>query len=688
MPPEPNDTALPELPNITLSSTPLNRGPFASVYRGWDRVHRCDVIVKVQRGADDPVAMERFRREAAVMGRLRHPNIVALYRFYDGDPAALVMEYVPGRTLEALVSADGWLPPLRVAAIMEEIAAALDCAHAQGIVHRDVKPSNILLARRGPARLSDFGVAHIGSDDAPLTVMGDILGTIEYASPEQLHGNERPDGRSDVYSLAAVAYFALAATPPFRAADNSTQAQLSVMHRQVFADPPPLRFHREDLSPAIENVVLRGLAKAPEARYQSAGQFAAALRGAIEAEAGLPEGRAMAASSRRTGAMAGALAGATLLLLAAAGFWKVNHMETPALNPAQETLHFPLNHPLVPVVPTTPVQVKAPPAPPKPIIVAAKPPVVAVLPRPLVVPVPLPAPKPVAIKQVVLPKPTKIAPVVKPIPLPKKTVVIQHLRVIAPPQLAVLPLPEPTKITPAKPSAPAQAWLYIYANQNIAALGQTPRMASIHAQAVYVDGRLVPALAAGQWALLPAGTHVVSFFPEARSGFSPHLGITVTLSPHARVYQQILLPVQTRPAAPRVAVLPLPPHPQSKRLTPPKPTVTKPTTPKSTVPKPQEGASKMGWVYVTGVRTVNEVGQASETVHVPAQSVLVDGKPVPELAGGHWVQLRAGHHVLTFEPQPGMEAGPGSISFTLTAQSHLSQQVSLPTTAPVHLRNP
>ncbi len=141
----------------------------------------------MQRATDDPVARDRFRREAAVMGRLRHPNIVALYRFYDGNPAALVMEYVPGPTLAALVSADGWLPPARAAAVIEGVAAALDLAHAQGIIHRDVKPSNILLPKRGPARLTDFGVAHI-EGDAPLTVMGDILGTIEYASPEQVHG--------------------------------------------------------------------------------------------------------------------------------------------------------------------------------------------------------------------------------------------------------------------------------------------------------------------------------------------------------------------------------------------------------------------------------------------------------------------------------------------------------------------
>ena len=328
MPPATDPAALPALPDITLALKPLSRGPFAAVYRGWDRVHRCDVIVKVQRATGDAIAAERFRREAAVMKRLRHPNIVALYRFHDGDPAALVLEYVPGRTLAALVEAEGWLTPLRTAQVIEDVAAALDCAHAQGIIHRDVKPSNILLGERGAARLFDFGVAHI-DEEAPLTVMGDVLGTIEYASPEQVHGNETPDARSDVYSLAAVAYFALTGTPPFRAADNSTQAQLSVMHRQVFSDPPALRFHREDLSLVVEAAILRGLAKAPASRYLSAGQFAAALRVAVEAGAGAPELRAMAVASRRTGA----LAVATLLLLGALALWRTG--EFAATQPAR-----------------------------------------------------------------------------------------------------------------------------------------------------------------------------------------------------------------------------------------------------------------------------------------------------------------------------------------------------------------
>ena len=359
--PMPAETSLlgpPDLPDLTLSPTPLSRSPLSAVYLGWDRVHRCDVIVKVQRGTNDPVAMERFRREAAVMARLRHPSIVSLYRFYEGDPASLVMEYVRGQTLAALVKADGWLPTARVAAIIDSIAAGLDSAHAENIIHRDVKPANILLPRRGLARLTDFGVAHI-DDDAPLTVMGDMLGTIEYASPEQVRGQEAPDARSDVYSLAAVTYFALTGTPPFRAADESTQAQLSVMHRQVFADPPPLRFHREDISPAVEAVVLRGLAKTPDERFQTAGYFAAALHAAAEAETGTPEQNALAAASRRAGAVAGVLAAAAVMLLGGGMWWKINHAGLPAPLPVQVATRTQppslLTHPIV--VPQHPIVV-------------------------------------------------------------------------------------------------------------------------------------------------------------------------------------------------------------------------------------------------------------------------------------------------------------------------------------------
>ena len=706
--PTPSDDAgaPPELPDVTLSPTPLHRGPFAAIYRGWDRVHRCDVIVKVQRATGDDVAGERFRREAAVMARLRHPNVVTLYRFYEGDPASLVMEYVPGQNLAALVGADGWLPAARVVGVIEAVAAALDCAHAQGIVHRDVKPSNILLPPRGPARLSDFGVAHVDGGDAPLTVMGDVLGTIEYASPEQVHGNETPDARTDVYSLAAVTYFALTGTPPFRAADNSTQAQLSVMHRQVFAEPPPLRLHREDVSEPVEKVVLRGLAKAPDTRYQSAGQFAAALRGAVEASAGPPESRAMAASARRMGIQAGAAAGVTALLLAGFLIWKAEQPETAIPVPPKLTataIHLPAPSapaPVVPVIhPAPPVQAVVPPAAPKPVPPVLKPapkPIVAVAlpvtPKPAV---PKPAPTPIA---QVTPKPVHkpvqvavrplAAPKSNPLAAPKSSAVPKRVALVPPhPAVTPNPLPKPIpkivsphpavvqalahpalKPVPPKPAVPAQGWLYVYARQNVAPLGQTPRLANIHAQAVYVDGKPFPALADGRWAALPAGTHVVSFFPDAHSGFTPHTGVTVKVTSGAHLSRQILLPVMAN-TTPRLAKS----HPVSRPASEHAPTAPSPAS---------------GWLTVYGTRPGSGSDASSGSARVPAQSVWVDGKAAPDLTGGGWVKLPAGRHVLTFVPSPGLEVGSATYTVRVAPQAHLSQPIPLPSAPPLHLRNP
>lgn len=405
---------VPFLPGITLRRPPLSRSPLSTLYRGWDRAHRREVIVKVQRATEDPVVLSRFGREAAVMQRLHHPSIVSLYLYHPGDPAkndpaALVLEYIPGPTLALLVSEGGFLTPARAAKLVEEIAEALDCIHGIGVVHRDVKPSNILVPRRGPAKLTDFGVARI-DEDLPLTVMGDILGTIEYASPEQVHGNGVIDTRSDVYSLAAVTYFVLTGTPPFRAADSSTQAQLSVMHRQVFAEPPPLRLHRADLTPAMEAAVLRGLAKAPADRYESAGQLAAALRAAVTSDAE-PEQIATEASARRTGAIAGALASAALLL---GGFvlWKENE-RTPSASPSPAVTA--QTHRAVPI-PSAPVPISSAPissaALPKPPVktAAATAKALAVPAKPLMSPLETPAApaaKPTRIART--PKPVKVA---------------------------------------------------------------------------------------------------------------------------------------------------------------------------------------------------------------------------------------------------------------------------------------
>ncbi len=652
--PESGLAALPPLPDIAVTAEPLSRGPFAAIYRGWDRAHRCDVIVKVQRATGDPIAAERFRREAAVMKRLRHPNIVALYRFHDGDPAALVLEYVPGRTLAALVEAEGWLAPQRAAQVIEEVAAALDCAHAQGIIHRDVKPSNILLPPRAPARLFDFGVAHI-DEEAPLTVMGDILGTIEYASPEQVHGNEAPDARSDVYSLAAVAYFALTKTPPFRAADNSTQAQLSVMHRQVFSAPPPLRSYREDLALAVEAAVLRGLAKAPASRYSSAGQFAAALRAAVEAEAGIPEHRAMAAA-RRTGAMTGAVAGAALLLLGALALWGTGQLAAP--HPAR----------VAQATKTPPKVAPAAPRPAAPVAVAQTPkPEPAVIPHPLHRVVAAQQP-PEPVKTASRPKPSRpvlahahpkparrlIAVVVPPAPPPPRPKPLRTPKSARLTARAVRPKAAP--VVPARAAHTArQTGLYTVSGWvPIGAPGHTPALVRASAQWVKVDGRPVLALALGRWARLPAGRHVVTFQPTPALGIGPKTW-NINLAAQAHLSQRIPFP-----SAPMLAVQPDP--------------------------------ASTGLLSVSGWLPVTVPGQKPELVPIPAEWVKIDGKPSEDLAHGLWVSLPAGRHVIVFQPLPGSGADPATRVISLAPQARLNQLVPLPAAplpaTPPHLRNP
>lgn len=651
------DAPPPDLPDITLTPTPIHRGPVSAVYRGWDRVNRRDVIAKVQRATGDTVAAERFRREAAVMERLRHPHLVTLYQFIDGDPAALVMEYVPGRTLAQEVEADGWLAPMWAAGMIEDVAAALDSAHAVGVIHRDIKPSNILLPPNAPARLTDFGVAHIDGQSPevpPLTVMGDILGTIEYASPEQVHGNAAPDARSDVYSLAAVAYFALCATPPFRAADTSTQAQLSVMHRQVFAEPPPLRFHREDLSPEVEQVVLRGLAKSPDARYPSAGQFAASLRAAVGSAPSDVVPAAVFVTQRRRGAIAGAVAVPLVVALAALGYW-LSGGHSPSgrshvvLSPTPEA-----SRPAVPIPapakPATPAVIAPPVTKPVPTLkVAAK-------------PAPKPVPKPTAVAAKTAPK--VITPPVRtasrPRPARPKTVPAKSTTVVAalPPQKRATPLP-PRRVAkagvpPPRPSAPVHGYLRVVADRNILRLTMTSagaRSVPVQPQSVWVDGKL----AHSGWMALSPGRHSVSFVPKPGSGFAPKKDVLVTLRPGQYATTHIVLPAAPA-SAPRVA---------------------------AAVPAPPQ---KVGWY------TVSAWVPATVPSRAAALWVKVDGVPHPALAQGQWAQLSAGRHEVIFQPVAGQGVLPKTWQIDLAAQAHLDQKVPLPAAPPPeippHLRNP
>jgi len=639
--------APPALPGISLDPQPISRGPSGAVYKGWDRVHRCAVVVKTQRGPRDRVTADRFRREAAVMARLRHPNIVALYRFENGEPSALVMEFVPGRTLAELVAADGPLAPARAAGIVEGVAAALDRIHLEGIVHRDVKPSNILLPPRGPAKLTDFGVARAESGgDVPLTVVGDILGTIEYVSPEQVHGETAPDARSDVYSLAAVAYFALAGVPPFPVADNSTQAQLSVMHRQVFADPPPML--RAGLTAEVEAAVLRGLAKAPDARPASAGQFAAGLRSAVEAGRGAPEAQATAAAaSRRTASLAGAAAGTALLLLGGVAAWK-SEQAAPSAGPSPH--------------PSGPPRVAAATRPPAARALTAKPaqkPAQKVAARPAAKPAPAPVKVAVAASLQEIHHAPRLA---QKAPVTERPRFRRHPEVVAraaapAPTRAAKPLVRPALVA-RTPAAPAPALLSVYASQNGVA---------VPARAVTVDGRAVPALAAGGAVALAAGRHLIAYAPDAASGFSPNPGLWVTLAPGAHVTRQVLLPAALRPPA-LVAAAPKPAVPAVVAALPAMVAAAAPT---------------FGWYTLSGWAAAAAPDGAKPTlVRAPAQWVKVDGNPMPELATGDWASLPAGKHTVTFQPALGLDVGPKTWDIDLAAQAHLQQQIPLPPAAP------
>ena len=631
--------APPSLPGLTLTSPPIHRGPLSILYRGWDQENRREVVAKVQRATGDTVAAERFRREAAVMERLRHPHLVTLYQFIDGNPAALIMEYVPGRTLAQQVEADGWLAPTDAAGVIEDVAAALDSAHAVGVIHRDIKPSNILLPPHASARLADFGVAHIDDQSPevlPLTVMGDILGTIEYASPEQVHGNASPDARSDVYSLAAVAYFALCGTPPFRATDTSTQAQLSVMHRQVFAAPPSLRFHREDLSPEVEQVVLRGLSKSPDARYPSAGQFAASLRAAVRSTSSEAVPAAVFVTQRNRGAIAGAAAVPLVMALAALGYWLTGVYSPSGRSSSVLPPDTQASRPVVPM-----------PAPAKPVMpVVTAPPVLKPAPRAVTPPVRTASRlRPARPKTV----PVKSAPVksVKPNPVVAALPPQKRAKPLLPRRVAKASLPPP------RPSAPAQGWLRVVADRNIVRLTMTragSQSVPVPPQSVWVDGKL----AHSGWLALSPRRHTVSFVPKSGSGFAPKKDVRVTLRPGQYATTHLVLPAA--PAiVPRLAAVPAPPQ-------------------------------KIGWYTVSGWVPATVPSRAA------ALWIKVDGMPSPALARGQWAQLPVGRHEVIFQPVAGQGVLPKTWQIDLAAQAHLDQKVPLPAAPPLeippHLRNP
>src|SRR5919198_212937 len=265
----------------------LGYGGMSEAHRGKDVRLGRDVAVKVLRAdlARDPQFQERFRREAQNAAALNHPAIVAVYdtgetRTSYGPLPYIVMEYVDGRTLRDIVKTEGPLPGQRAMEIMADVCAALDFSHRHGIVHRDVKPANVMITRNGAVKVMDFGIARAVHDgQAAMTQTAAVIGTAQYLSPEQARG-EAVDARSDVYAAGCVLFELLVGHPPFVG-----DSPVSVAYQHVREDPRAPSEINPEISPDVDAVVLKALAKNPANRYQSAGEMRADL---LRAASGRP----------------------------------------------------------------------------------------------------------------------------------------------------------------------------------------------------------------------------------------------------------------------------------------------------------------------------------------------------------------------------------------------------------------
>src|SRR5918995_887777 len=275
----------------------LGAGGMAEVFEGRDRllVRRVAIKVPLSQHAHDPDFAHRFRREAQAAASLSHPGVVAVYDTgSEHGTHFIVMEYVDGRTLKDVIRAEAPLYPDRAAEITADVCSALAAAHARGLVHRDVKPANIMLMPDGRVKLMDLGIARVAEGET-VTQTASMLGTAQYLSPEQAQG-QAVDFRSDLYSLGCCLYEMLTGTVPFRGA-----TPVAIAYRHVREDPAPPRLLNPDIPASLEAVCLKAMAKRPEDRYQTAAEFRAALE---RVRAGQRVAAGPAAAGAATAAMA------------------------------------------------------------------------------------------------------------------------------------------------------------------------------------------------------------------------------------------------------------------------------------------------------------------------------------------------------------------------------------------------